>query len=222
MGGDGARPASATSAEQGSGERAGRARGGDGPAGRRRGPAGRAADVVPRPPATPDPRRLRHVLGQVPTSLAVVTTMNGPDPAGSTVGSFVSVSLDPPLVAWFAMRSSSTLGAVRDHGAFSVNVLAADQADLGEVFARRSVDRFRGVRWWVGASGTPHLDGALVVLDCDVDAMVTLGDHEMVVGRVTSAIVPRPGVEPLVFVRGRFPVQPRLRPVGLDEVAHPA
>lgn len=183
--------------------------------------AGPPPDTAESPPDVVDPRRLRQVLGHVPTSVSVVCTMDGPDPAGATIGSFVSVSLDPPLVAYFAMRSSSTLSAVRRAGVFSVNVLAEDQAELSEVFARGTADRFRGVRWERGPGGSPHLDGALVVLDCDVDGVVAVGDHEMVVGRVTRVTAQRPGVEPLVFARGRFRGLSRAHPVGMDAVAHP-
>ena len=169
-----------------------------------------------------DPQHLRRVLRRVPTSLAVVTTMDGASPAGCTIGSFVSVSLDPPLAAYFAMRSSSTLAAVRRRQAFSVNVLADDQADLAAVFSGRSANRFRGVRWQPGPGGTPHLDGALVVLDCELHDVVTLGDHEMVVGRLTGASVTRPGIQPLVLGGGRVRELQLARPSGLDDVAFPA
>lgn len=154
--------------------------------------AGPPPIVAGSPPDIVDLRRLRQVLRQVPTSLAVVCTMDGSDPVGATIGSFVSISLDPPSVAYFAMRSSRTLNAVRRAGAFSVNVLAEDQAALCEVFARGTADRFRGVRGETGPGRSLHLDGALVVLDCDVDGVVAVRDDEMVVGRMTSVTAQRP------------------------------
>lgn len=151
-----------------------------------------------------DSGSLRQVLRYIPTSLAVVATMDGPQPLGCTVGSFVTVSLEPPLVAYFAMRSSKTLRAIRRQRTFSVNILAEDQADLADLFARPSVSRFRDVPWWRLASGRPRLGDALVVVDCDLERTRTIGDHTMVLGRVTGATVRRPGVEPLVFAQGRF------------------
>ena len=151
-----------------------------------------------------DPPSLRRVLRDVPTPVAVVCTADGRRPAGATVGSFVSVSLDPPLVAWFAMRPSSTLDAVRRSGCFAVNVLTEDQGDLAEAFARLSGDRFRGVSGRPGRSGNPHLDGALVVLDCDLEEVRRIGDHDIVLGRVTRAVSRRPDAEPLVFAGGGF------------------
>lgn len=149
-----------------------------------------------------DPHHMRKVLGHVPTSVAIVCTMDEDEPVGCTIGSFVSVSLDPPLIAFFAMSSSSTFGSIARAGSFSVNVLAGDQAQVCDLFARKLPDRFRHVGWTAGAGGNPHLHGTLAVLDCEVDSIVTLGDHEMVVGRVDDLMIDRPGVEPLVFSRG--------------------
>src|SRR5690349_16297636 len=45
-----------------------------------------------------DPRTLRDALGCFATGVTVVTCLNDDVPAGLTVNSFTSVSLDPPLL----------------------------------------------------------------------------------------------------------------------------
>jgi flavin reductase (DIM6/NTAB) family NADH-FMN oxidoreductase RutF len=50
------------------------------------------------PATTDDPVHYRRALGHVPTSVAVVTASARSGPVGMTVGSFTSVSLDPPLI----------------------------------------------------------------------------------------------------------------------------
>jgi 3-hydroxy-9,10-secoandrosta-1,3,5(10)-triene-9,17-dione monooxygenase reductase component len=154
-----------------------------------------------------DGRALRQVLRSVPTSVAVVCTLRDATPAGHTIGTFVSVSLDPPLVGYLAMPGSETLEAVRRSRAFSVNVLGAHQAELGRRFAQRSSDRpdrFAGVAWRPGPNGCPHLPGAVALLDCDLHDVLTVGDHELVLGLVTAATTPSPDGPPLVFSGGRF------------------
>ncbi len=91
--------------------------------------AGRVTRSEPGRPGS-DPRLLRQALRHVPTAVTVVCTLDGQVPVGHTIGSFVSASLDPPLVGYFAMRSSTTLGVVRRTGAFSVNVLGEHQVEL--------------------------------------------------------------------------------------------
>jgi flavin reductase (DIM6/NTAB) family NADH-FMN oxidoreductase RutF len=152
-------------------------------------------------------RSLRQVLRSVPTSVAVVCTLRDATPVGHTIGTFMSVSLDPPLAGYLAMRGSETLEAVRRSGAFSVNLLGAHQAELGWRFAQRSSDRpdrFAGVAWRPGPDGCPHLSGAAAVLDCDLHDVLEVGDHELVLGRVTAASTASPAGPPLVFSGGRF------------------
>lgn len=150
----------------------------------------------------PDPQHLRRVLGHVPTGVCVVTTTRDGMPVGSTVGSFTSVSLDPPLIAFFSKHSSDVLAAIRRQGSFAVNVLAADQPDVCQVFARKGVERFEQVRWQLGPRQHPHLHQALAVLECDVETVADAGDHAMVLGRVRQLEVLRPAVGPLVFWTG--------------------
>ncbi|HYN66717.1 MAG TPA: flavin reductase family protein, partial [Ornithinibacter sp.] len=91
--------------------------------------------------------------------------------------------------------------------AFSVNVLGAHQAELGRRFAQRSSDRpdrFAGVAWRPGPNGCPHLAGTATVLDCDLHDVLPLGDHELVIGRVTAATTASSAPPPLVFSAGSF------------------
>lgn len=150
----------------------------------------------------PEAAHMRAVLGHVPTSVCVVTTIIGEVPAGSTVGTFTSVSLDPPLIAFFSQHTSETLAAVRSSATFAVNVLAADQSQTCTDFARKLPDRFDRVPWSLGPFGNPHLGGSLAVLECTVEAVTDAGDHVMVLGRVRELDALRSGGEPLVFHGG--------------------
>src|SRR3954468_8026285 len=90
-----------------------------------------------------DPLWFRHV----PTGVVIVTAMTENGPVGMSVGSFTSVSLDPPMVAFLPDQTSSTFARIRAAGHFCVNVLGADQADLCRRFAAKSPDKYAGVSW---------------------------------------------------------------------------
>ena len=151
-----------------------------------------------------DAARYRQVLGHFVTGVTVVTTDDGSGaPAGLSVNSFTSVSLEPPLVAFCVATTSATWPRIRAVGTFCVNVLAHDQEDLARGFATRGADKFRGVGWRPAESGAPVLAGALAWLDCTVEAEHPAGDHVIVVGRVRETGVAR-DVGPLVFYRGGY------------------
>lgn len=106
-------------------------------------------------------------------------------PQGITIGSFVSVSLDPPLVGFLPGVSSRTWAALAASGKFTVNVLGASQGEICWRFAKESDDRFAGVNWSPSENGCPRLDGSIVVIDCDLESNAVHGDHHFAVGRVT-------------------------------------
>ena len=103
-----------------------------------------------------DSGHFRRVLGHYPTGVCVVTAI-GPDgrPVGMTVGSFTSVSLDPPLVAFLPTKTSRVFATIAKSGRFAVNVLAGDQVALCRRFASRESDKFRSVSWHASALARP-------------------------------------------------------------------
>lgn len=149
-----------------------------------------------------EPGLLRRVMGHVPTAVSVITAMADEEPAGMTVGSFTSISLDPPLAGFFATSTSQTLGLILQAGRFTANVLADSQPTISQAFAGRRGSRFDGVTWHLSQSGTPHLASALAWIDCTLQSQVEIGDHTAVIGAVDTLTVARQGGRPLVFFRG--------------------
>ena len=158
----------------------------------------------------PDPRRrtigtvdaatFRAALGQWPTGVTVVTTVVDGQPYGVTASSFSSVSLDPPLVSVCLARSAFAHDLVRTSGVFGVTILAKDQAEIGQRFARYEpgADRFAGQAWDTAGTGAPVLATALGWLDCRVVHAHEAGDHTIYVGEVLAAATPRT-TSPLLY-----------------------
>lgn len=162
-----------------------------------------AADPARLGSAPIDGQRFRQVLGNYPTGVTIVTAQHDGVPVGMTVGSFTSVSLDPPLVAFFPKTTSSTFPSIRQAGSFCVNVLASDQGAACSSFVQSGHDRFADVAWRAAPSGSPILDGVVAWIDCDVESIVELGDHLMAVGHVRALDVASES-SPLLFFRGGY------------------
>lgn len=162
---------------------------------------------------TADPAVLRRVLGHVPTSVCVVTTTAPEGPVGVTVGSFTSVSLDPPLVVFYCGRRSASARAIVDSGHFCVNVLADDQQQVCAAFAGRTADRFATGDWELTDHAAPRLDGATAWIECEVEDSFPAGDHIAVLGRVRRLAAADGRRDPLLFHRGRLVRLDRVRGV---------
>ena len=150
-----------------------------------------------------DSARFRTVLGHFPTGVTVITAAGPDGPVGFTIGSFVSVSLDPPLVGFFPQRSSTTWPPMEQAGGFCVNVLTAEQGELCWRFAKETDDKFAGVAWQPApVSGAPMLDGALAWIDCTIEQVSDAGDHVLVLGRVQDLGAAEG--DPQLFFRGKL------------------
>ncbi|MFG3105055.1 flavin reductase family protein [Streptomyces sp. NPDC048182] len=154
--------------------------------------------------APADPAVFRRVLGQVPTSVCVVTATTPAGPVGVTVGSFTSVSLDPPLVVFYAGRDSASAAAIVGSGRFRVNLLAEDQQEVCAAFASRTADRFAAGDWELAPGAPPRLAGAAAWMECDVEDSFPAGDHVAVLGRVRHLAAAGTRRNPLVFHLGRL------------------
>lgn len=160
--------------------------------------------------ATPtfDGKQFRTVLGHFPTGVTIVTGMHDDEPIGFTIGSFTSVSLDPPMVGFLPQTDSATWAAMADSGSFCVNVLSQAQGDLCWTFAKSDIegDRFAEVAWHAGPTGSPVIDRAVAWIDCTVEEVYEMGDHYFVLGRVVAldADADHDGEPPmpLIFFKG--------------------
>ena len=113
----------------------------------------------------------------LPTGVTVITGMaDGDRPHGFTIGSFTSVSLDPPLVGFLPQVDSETWALMADAGSFCVNVLSDKQSDLCWKFAKSGTEaeRFDGVEWHGAPTGAPVHRARLVAwIDCEVEQRAT-------------------------------------------------
>ncbi|MEU3369521.1 flavin reductase family protein [Streptomyces sp. NPDC006660] len=151
-----------------------------------------------------DPGQFRRVLGEFASGVTVVTAEDAAGPAGFACQSFVSLSLDPPLVAFMVARTSTTWPRIARAGAFCVNVLGDHQGALCRGFAVSGADKFAGVAHGPApVTGSPLLAGVPAWIDCRVHAVHTGGDHLIVVGRV-EALGATGDTGPLLFHRGGF------------------
>lgn len=150
---------------------------------------------------------LRRAFGTFATGVTIMT-VGGMSPHGMTANSFVSVSLDPPLVLVCVARDAVMHERLRMSACFGVSVLAADQ----EMVARHFADRQRGVGavqfdavdWLAGPlTGVPLIDGALSCYECELWRTFDGGDHTIVTGRLLAMNRTEVG-DALVFYNGRF------------------
>ncbi|MEV8195275.1 flavin reductase [Rhodococcus pyridinivorans] len=151
-----------------------------------------------------DPQTFRRVLGHFPTGVVAITSLDGDGkPTGMAVGSFTSVSLDPPLVAFLPDKSSSTFPKIRENGRFCVNVLGAHQQRVCAAMSIKGGDKFASIAWTPSTHAMPRIHDSVAWLDCEIENVYDAGDHHIVVGRVDELGLDT-GDQPLIFFQGGY------------------
>lgn len=151
-----------------------------------------------------DPALFRNTMGQFCSGVVVATGRDEQGPTGFAAQSFVSLSMEPPLVALCPARTSSTWPRLRAAGSFCINVLGADQQDVCARFAQSGGDKFGTLDWREGVTGAPILTDVIAYIDCDLETEFDAGDHTIAVGRVRDLAVTAPESAPLLFFRGQY------------------
>ncbi len=150
-----------------------------------------------------DERQYRDAMSLFPSGVTVVAADDGHRVHGLTVSSFASVSLSPPLCLVCIRIDSSILPIIRAAGAFSANFLAADQAAIAELFARGE-PRERHQHLIRSDAHPPRLDGVAARIEMTLHAEHGAGDHQILVGEVTTLDAPprNQAKSPLTWWRG--------------------
>lgn len=144
---------------------------------------------------------LRRVFGAYPTGVAAVAALVDGGPAGIAASSFVSVSLDPPLVSICVARTSTTWPSLRTAERIGISVLSSQQEAAGRQLSARG-DRFAELAWRATSAGAVLLRDASAWLDCSLEREITAGDHDIVLLRVHD--LDATAVLPLVFHGSSF------------------
>ena len=154
-------------------------------------------------PATIDSKQFRQVMGQVPTCVTVVTAMVDDQPQAMVIGSFVSVSLDPPLAGFFCTTTSYSWGLLKTADVLGVNVLAADQIDVSNACMREPAERLDGLDWELD-QGAPRLAGTTAFIRLTPNQVIDAGDHQFALYNVVEMSVPDESVAPVIFYGGGY------------------
>ena len=139
-------------------------------------------------------------MRRFPAGVSVVTVDLDGERLGLTLGTLVSLSLDPPLVGFAIRKDAAIHELLRRAGDFGISLLAAGQEAIAQHFARGvpPIGLWEGIEV-LDEPGPPLLAGAVGWLRGKVLAEHPAGSHTFFVGEVESA-APGPTDRPLAYV----------------------
>ena len=143
-------------------------------------------------------------MRRYPVGVSVATVEVEGTRIGLTLASLVSLALEPPTVGISVGRHAAFHELLREAGGFAVSLLAGDQLELAQHFARGvpPIAMWHGIAMRESDRG-PLLDDAVGWLECELGGELAAGDHTFFLGRVERA---EPGSDkpPLLRLGGDY------------------
>ncbi len=158
----------------------------------------------------PSRQEFRDAMARLGAAVTVVTTDGPAGRAGFTASAVCSVTDTPPTLLVCMNRNSRLNPTVKANGRFCINVLAADQQRLSDLFAgftgADAADRFAADEWVTLVTGAPALGSAVAALDCEVEEVLEKGTHSVLFAAVRAIRLGPPGRALIWFSRDYHPV----------------
>jgi len=153
-----------------------------------------AIDALDDTDPTLSPDDYKAVFRGHPAGVAVVALHDEATgrPVGFTATSVISVSAEPPLLAFSLAATSSSWAAVQRARTLTFSFLAHHQDDVSARFATSGIDRFAAGGWSALPTGEPVIDGALSWVRGRILQRVPVGSSFLVSVEALSSSVRRP------------------------------
>jgi flavin reductase (DIM6/NTAB) family NADH-FMN oxidoreductase RutF len=146
---------------------------------------------------------MRHLASGV----CVITTASSDiNRCGLTATAVCSVSADPPTLLVCVNSASGTCAAIRSAGHFAVNLLSVENREIANRFASPvpPEERFNRGIWGTLATGSPVLESAVAVFDCNLSRVVEVATHSILMGAIQATRFREPHVRPLLHAHAAF------------------
>ncbi len=147
-----------------------------------------------------DDRLFRDAMGKFATGITIVTIKENDQYTGMTVNAFMSISLNPKLIAISIDESAGMYDKLKNCKNFGVSVLKDEQKDLSMIFAKQK-ERDREIKF-IEQDGVPVIQHSLAALSCEVDQQIKAGDHLIIIAKVTDITV-QDG-SPILYFGGNY------------------
>jgi flavin reductase (DIM6/NTAB) family NADH-FMN oxidoreductase RutF len=149
-------------------------------------------------------RAFRDTCGRFATGVTVICAKAGDEVHGMTANAFMSVSVNPFLVAVSVTQTTRMHALLTPPAArFTISILSKGQRYLSEAFAGKRGRRPVAVPFKTLDDGQVILDQAVAWLSCQKVQEIPVADHTLFIGRVLSFGY-TDSKDPLVFYGGTY------------------
>lgn len=147
-----------------------------------------------------DDRVYRDAMGKFATGITIVNTEYKGEIMGMTVNAFMSVSLDPKLIAISIDKKARLYNRLEGTKKFGLSVLSEDQKEISMIFAKQ-MEKDRDIPFTT-QDNVPVVKDSLTTLSCQIKDIYIVGDHKIFIAEVTELKTNE--ADPVIFYNGKY------------------
>lgn len=147
-----------------------------------------------------DDRLFRDAMGKFATGITIVTLEDDNEVYGITVNAFMSISLNPKLIAISIDEDASIYDRIQNVKGFGISILKEEQKEIAMIFAKQ-IKKDREIDYFIN-DGVPVIRNSLATIVCQVRNKVKAGDHMIIIAEVTELTVEEG--EPILYSGGNY------------------
>jgi len=145
-------------------------------------------------------RLFRDTVGKFATGITIVSIDYHGEILGMTVNAFMSVSLEPKLIAISIDEKASMYNKLQETQKFGLSILAEDQKEISMIYAKQ-MEKDREISYSM-LDDIPVISDSIATLSCHVKDTAKAGDHMILIAEVTDLTVKEK--EPILFFGGEY------------------
>ncbi|SDB89865.1 NADH-FMN oxidoreductase RutF, flavin reductase (DIM6/NTAB) family [Pelagirhabdus alkalitolerans] len=145
-------------------------------------------------------KQFKQAMSQFATGITVVSAEENKEVKGITVNAFMSLSLDPMLIAISLQNKANMIQTLENTDQFGISILKDDQQEESMIFANQKKPEQPVSFDYVNQ--TPVIPNALVQIVCEKESVVEAGDHTIVIAKVNE--INNDTGKPLIYFGGHY------------------
>ncbi|MBP6895965.1 MAG: flavin reductase [Pseudacidovorax sp.] len=152
------------------------------------------------------PDAFKTGMRRLAAGVSLITSQLDERRVGLIATAVSSVVADPPTLLVCINQGASAHADILAAGIFAVNVLAASDQGMAQVFSdpSRRHERFQTGVWDRAVTGAPLLGSAIVAFDCAVVRQIPYTTHTIFLGEVRAVRTAGSTCDPLVYLNQQF------------------
>ena len=144
----------------------------------------------------------KKTMSKYATGVTIISVNKKELYIGKTVNSFVSLSLNPPLILFSLNKKSSSINDFKKSSFIGINILSKEQKNLSKYFSMKN-SIWDKTPSFLSKKNVPLLKNCVANIESEKIKLINQGDHTIFVCKINSVKI-NEKKKPLIYLNSKY------------------